>query len=56
MKGDEVMKAIMCKTFGKERAARNAWIAFGSLLALGLLVMTVRELPSMRRELRLMKM
>jgi hypothetical protein len=33
-----------------------AWLAFGSLLALGFAWMTARELPSMRREARLMRM
>ncbi len=36
--------------------ARNAWIAFGGLLALGALALTLRELPSMRREYKLMRM
>jgi hypothetical protein len=50
------MNKTLRKTFRKENAARNAWIAFGGLLALGLIVLTVRELPSMRRELKLMRM
>lgn len=50
------MNKTLERTFNKENAARNAWIAFGSLLALGLLVMTVREMPSMRREFRLLRM
>ncbi len=33
-----------------------AWWAFGGLLVLGLAWMTARELPSMRREARLMRM
>jgi hypothetical protein len=40
----------------KENTARNAWIAFGGLLALGVIFMTVRELPSMAREAKLMSM
>ncbi len=36
--------------------ALAAWIAFGGLLALGLSVLVFREIPSMRRELRLMRM
>jgi hypothetical protein len=43
-----------------ERPSRSglatAWLAFGGLLALGITVMIMRELPSMRRELRLMRM
>ncbi len=50
------MKEKLTKTFGRENTARNAWIAFGGLLALGIIAMTVRELPSMARELRLMRM
>ncbi len=34
----------------------KAWLAFGGLLALGFVVMMIREVPSMRRELRLMRM
>jgi hypothetical protein len=44
------------RTFRKENTAKNAWIAFGGLLALGVIIMTVRELPSIRRELRLLRM
>ncbi len=50
------MKQSVTKTLRKESTARNAWIAFGGLLALGVILMTVRELPSMRRELLLMRM
>jgi len=50
------MKNKLEKTFRKENTAKNAWIAFGGLLALGLIAMTVRELPSMRRELKLLRM
>jgi hypothetical protein len=50
------MNKTMEKSFRKENGSKNAWIAFGSLVALGLLVLTVREMPSMRRELRLMRM
>ncbi|HZR15945.1 MAG TPA: hypothetical protein VFE51_01340 [Verrucomicrobiae bacterium] len=42
------------------RASRNpvatAWLAFGGLLVVGMAFLVVRELPSMRRELRLMRM
>lgn len=34
----------------------KAWLIFGGLLAVGFAVMMVREIPSMRRELRLMRM
>jgi hypothetical protein len=33
-----------------------AWFALAGLVALGFTVLMVRELPSMRRELRLMRM
>ncbi len=43
-----------------QKASRNpaarAWLAFGGLLAVGFAFLVVRELPSMRRELRLMRM
>ena len=38
------------------RAAVTAWYVVGGLMALGLTVLIVREMPSMRRELRLMRM
>ena len=41
---------------GSRSPAAKAWVAFGGLLALGLAFLVVRELPSMRRELRLMRM
>lgn len=44
------------KIFRSENTARNAWIVFGGLIALGIVAMTIRELPSMRREIRLMSM
>lgn len=50
------MNKTLEKTFRKENAAKNAWIAFGGLVALGIIILTVREMPSMRRELRLMRM
>ena len=40
----------------KSNNAGKAWMAFGGLLALGLVVMVIRELPAMRRELHLMRM
>lgn len=33
-----------------------AWIVFGGLIVLGLLIMALRELPAMRREMRILKM
>lgn len=36
--------------------ASKTWIALGGLLALGLTFMIMRELPSIRRELRLIRM
>ncbi len=36
--------------------ALAAWIALGGLLALGFGVLVFREIPSMRREMRLMRM
>ncbi len=36
--------------------AATAWWAVGGLLALGALVMIVREMPAMRRELHLIRM
>ena len=36
--------------------AATAWYIVGGLVALGLTVLFVRELPAMRRELRMMKM
>ncbi len=39
-----------------KNAAVAAWIALGGLLALGFTVLFAREIPSLRRELRLMRM
>jgi hypothetical protein len=36
--------------------AGMAWLALGGLLAVGFAVLVIREMPSMRRELRLMRM
>jgi len=36
--------------------AALAWYAFGGLLALGLAYLAISEVPSMRRELRIMRM
>jgi hypothetical protein len=44
------------RTFRQDNTAKNAWIAFGGLVALGIIVMTIREIPSMRRELKLLRM
>ncbi len=46
----------IAKKFRGERTVRNAWIAFGGLLAVGIIAMTIREIPSIRRELRLLRM
>lgn len=32
------------------------WKAFGGLLAVGLVIMVVKELPAIRREMRIMRM
>jgi len=37
-------------------AGGKAWIIFGGLIVLGLIVMTLRELPAMRREMRILRM
>jgi hypothetical protein len=50
------MRRKLTKSARNENTAKNAWIAFGGLLALALLTLTVRELPSMRREMRLLRM
>lgn len=50
------MKRSVQKVFRRNNTARNAWIVFGGLLALGFVAMTVREIPSMRREMRLLRM
>ena len=39
-----------------ENGARNAWIVFGGLLAWAVIAMAVREVPSMRREIKLLRM
>ncbi len=49
-------KSTLAKTARREATARNAWIAFGTLLALGAIAMIVREVPAMRRELQLLRM
>jgi hypothetical protein len=38
------------------RPFTKGWIAFSGLLAFGFTLLILRELPSMRRELRLMRM
>jgi len=40
----------------RENTARNAWLAFGGLVALGVIIFTLREVPSMRRELHILRM
>jgi hypothetical protein len=44
------------KTLMRENTARNAWIALGGLVALAVIVLTIREVPSMQRELRILRM
>ncbi len=49
-------KQTLARKVRNESTARNAWILFGGLLALGVIAMTVREIPAMRRELQLLRM
>lgn len=51
-----MMTRTLKRTIRRESNARNAWLVFGGLLALGFLAITMRELPSMRREMKLMRM
>jgi hypothetical protein len=37
-------------------AGGKAWVVFGALIVLGVVAMTLRELPAMRREMRILKM
>lgn len=37
-------------------AAGKAWIIVGGLMVAGFIVMTLRELPAMRREARILRM
>lgn len=37
-------------------SAANAWFALGGLLAIGVAVMVIRELPALRRELHIIRM
>lgn len=39
-----------------KNTATMAWIALGGLLAVGFTVLIAMELPSMRRELRILRM
>lgn len=50
------MRGTLTKRMRGETAARSAWLAFGGLLALAAIVMTMRELPSIQREIKLMRM
>lgn len=50
------MKKNLRRISRRDTTARNAWIIVGSLAALGFIAMTVREIPSMRREMRLLRM
>jgi hypothetical protein len=36
--------------------AEKAWVITGTLVALGITIMIVRELPAIRRELRILRM
>jgi hypothetical protein len=44
------------KNIGCRNPIANAWLAVGGLLVLGLAVLVVKEIPSMRRETHLMRM
>ena len=44
------------KTFRRDNTARDAWIVFGGVVALGIATLIIREIPSMRRELKLLRM
>ncbi len=50
------MKGTLARSFRRENTARNAWIILGGLAALAVIAMTIREFPSMQREIRLMRM
>ena len=50
------MNRHLRENYRRANTARNAWIAVGGLLALGMIAITIRELPSMRRELKLLRM
>ncbi len=50
------MKQRVARTFKGENTARNAWIIVGGLAALAVIAMTIREFPSLQREIRLMRM
>ena len=43
-------------TAAARNAATKAWIAVGGLALLGFAMVVIRELPSMRREWRLIRM
>jgi hypothetical protein len=49
-------RIVVQRAVRRDNTARNAWIVFGGLVALGVIAITIRELPSMRREARLMRM
>lgn len=53
---NKTVKKTLRRTFQSENTARNAWIIFGGLVALGAVAMTVREIPSIRREMKLLRM
>jgi hypothetical protein len=50
------MKEMDMKQIRNCSLGSKMWMAFGSLLAVGMAIMFLRETPAMRRELKLMKM
>jgi hypothetical protein len=46
----------MIQEFTQTDVAGKAWIVLGCLVAFGLAVLIVKEVPAIRRELRLMRM
>jgi hypothetical protein len=50
------MKEMEMKQIRNCSLGSKMWMAIGSLLAVGMAIMFLRETPAMRRELKLMKM
>lgn len=50
------MKEMTRRRNGNMQMLANAWLAFGGLLALGVVVLAVREIPALRREARILRM
>jgi len=46
----------MKNTEKRRTVASTAWLAVGGLLALGLTILFIQEMPSIRRELNIMRM